>query len=90
MNIAVDATMTLQKVFSNIAVYWSKYINACLYTIRVISHFLEVISYDDEILIPYIKSGKSIKIGNTVYKSILVMYILSVIHIALILITKTL
>lgn len=71
MNIAVDATMTFQKVFSNIAVYWSKHINACLYTIWGISHFLEMISYDDEILIPYIKSGKSIKIGNTVYKSIL-------------------
>ena len=33
MNIAVDATVTFWTVFSNIAEYWPKYMNAWLYTI---------------------------------------------------------
>ena len=39
MNITVDATVTFWTVFSNIAEYWSKYMNAWLYTIRGTSHF---------------------------------------------------
>ena len=39
MNIAVDATVTFSTVFSNIAEYWLKYVNAWLYTIREASHF---------------------------------------------------